>query len=478
MYKKDDLPMWDKLSLETAIEEQKSIVDRVLEPEVHLTDMGNAARLAFRHGHNLRYCHPWNKWLVWDGTRWVADDTAAVYRMARETVRSIYTEAALKQDQEVRKAIAKHAVASENRIRLTAMIMLAQSEEGIPILPNDLDQDPWLLNCVNGTVDLTTGELKPHRREDLITKTTGVIYDRNAKAPLWEKFLHDIMDGNVNLINFLQRAAGMSLAGVIKDHILLVCYGTGRNGKSTFLEILQATMGDYGMNAAPDLLLSRQGQRHPTEVADLFGKRFVAAIETDEGCRLNEALVKYITGGDTIKARRMREDFWQFKPTHTLWLATNHKPVIRGTDLAIWSRLKLIPFTVTFDETTGRSPDKDLPKKLLTELSGILTWAVEGCIAWQKDGLGVPDEVKRATDGYRAEQDVIGAFIEECCIVSHMLRAYASDLYQTYVKWCSENGETPLSQRKFAERLTEKGFKGGERSTGGRMAWLGIGLRD
>ena len=436
------------------------------------TDLGNAERLIAAHGSDLRYCHPWKKWLVWDGSRWREDDTADVMRRAKTTVRAMYAEAAHIEDDKQRREFLKFVMRSEHHARLEAMTALAASEPGIPVLPAALDTNPWLLNCANGTVDLRSGELMPHRRDDMLTKVVNIEYDASAKCPRWMQFLYEITAGDESLISFLQRAAGYSLTGETSEHVLFILWGSGRNGKSTFLNILLQITGEYGMTAAPDLLLAR-GDRHPTELADLAGRRLVVAVESGEGRRLNEALVKQLTGGDTIKARRMREDFWQFNPTHKLWLATNHRPRVRGTDLAIWSRLKLIPFCVSFTE---ERQDKQLIHRLRNELTGILRWCVEGCLAWQREGLGVPEVVETATDAYRSEQDVLAAFLGDCCIVNPAAKAAARDLYETYVTWCRDNGEHVLSQREFGMRLAERGL---ERFRGGRAGafmWRGLGL--
>lgn len=287
------------------------------------------------------------------------------------------------------------------------MVTLAESEPGIPVLPGELDRDPWLLNVKNGTVDLRTGELRPHKRDDLITKIVPVEYDSEASCPTWLAFLNRIMDGNERLIAFLQRAAGYSLTASTQEQCFFLLYGTGANGKSVFLTTLLAVMGDYGIQAAPDLLLAKSGESHPTEVADLFGARLVVATETEAGRRLAENLVKQHTSGDRLKARFMRQDFFEFEATFKIWLATNNKPIVKGTDYAIWRRIKLIPFTVTIPP---EERDKSLPAKLRQELHGILAWAVQICLEWQKYGLNEPQEVTAATCAYRDEQDILGSW--------------------------------------------------------------------
>jgi putative DNA primase/helicase len=223
-----------------------------------------------------------------------------------------------------------------------------------------------------------------------------------------------------------------------------ILWGKGRNGKSTFLNTLRTLLASYAMKAPSELLMVSHNDRHPTERADLCGKRFVTAIETEQGRRLAEVFVKEATGGDPIRARRMREDFWEFQPTHKVFLATNHKPIITDTDTAIWERIRLVPFTVTIPPA---EIDTALPEKLEAELPGILNWALQGCMTWQQDGLGLPDEVKDATAGYRSEMDVLGQFIDECCLVGPNYRVKAHDLYDTYKQWCTEHGESFDVQR-------------------------------
>ncbi len=438
----------------------------------HLTDVGNAQRLIGRHGRNLRYCHPWSKWLYWDGRRWALDQVGAVERLAKDTARSILTEAAEEEDGKQRKAIVGFAFQSESASRIAAMMRLAQSEEGIPTLPNELDVDPWLLNCPNGTLDLRTGELRKHRREEFITKLCPVRYDPAATAPRWYAFLGRIFDSNERLIQYTKRLAGYCLTGDVSEQILVIFYGTGANGKTTYLETLLALQGeDYSIKAPQDLLMAKRGDSHPTERADLFGKRLVTCIETADNRRLAESLVKELTGGDTIRARRMREDFWQFGATHKIILATNHKPVIRGTDQAIWRRIRLVPFQVAIPD---KEQDKGFPGKLRDELPGILAWCVQGCLDWQRDGLDCPDEVKAATADYREEQDILGAFLEECTVQVVGATVRASSLYEVYRKHCERNGENPLGRRNFGTTMTERGFK---RFTANGVWYKGLDLK-
>jgi putative DNA primase/helicase len=433
-----------------------------------LTDLGNAERLVDQHGDDLRYCHPWGKWASWNGTRWKIDDTGEVERRAVETVRSIYAEAEDADDSDGRKRIARHAAASESRARIEGMVALARSM--VPVRPEDLDADPLLLNCANGTVDLRTGKLREHRREDLITKLAPVKYDPDAQASTFEKVLARILPSEA-LRRFVQRVIGYAAAGTVLEEILVILYGVGANGKSTLVNILMDALGDYAIQAAPELLLAKRGS-HPTELTDLFGRRFVASIEVDEGRRLAESLVKQLTGRDRIRARRMREDYWEFSPTHTVFLATNHRPEVRGTDHAMWRRIKLVPFEVAIPE---EEQDKQLPAKLRDELPGVLAWIVRGCLDYQREGLGEPEEVKTATQGYRSEMDVLAAFIEDRCVIHPNASAGATPLYRAYKDWCEEAGEDRLTQTKFGRRLKERGFRNEKAQT---VTWYGIGLRD
>jgi putative DNA primase/helicase len=439
-------------------------------PDYNCTDLGNAERFIAQHGANVRYCYAWSRWLAWSGLRWERDESGRVHRLAKETVRGIYQEAAAAPAEDRRKDLAKHAARSEAEAKIRAMLELAKSE--VPISPDELDADPWLLNFPNGTLDLRTGELREHRREDLLTKIAGADYHPNAEAPLWAATLERVLPSPA-LRAFFKKLCGYAITGDVSEHILAVLYGTGANGKSTSLNALLEAAGDYGMQAAPDLLVAKKGA-HPTEVADLFGKRLVASIEVEDGRRLAESLVKQLTGGDKVRARRMRQDFWQFDPTHKVFMAVNHKPEVRGTDTAIWRRIRLIPFTETIPPG---EQDKKLPEKLRGELSGILAWAVEGCLEWQREGLQAPEEVRKATGQYRSEMDVTGAFLQDECEIGPNYREPFTTVYKRYEEWCEEGGERAETRRKFNARLKERGrFEARRSGPGGANEWHGLRL--
>jgi putative DNA primase/helicase len=441
------------------------------EERFNLTDLGNAERFVALHGEDVRYCYPWRKWLVWSGARWEPDDSGTVHRLAKVTVRSIYQEAAEAESESRRKELGKHATGSEAEARIRAMLELAKSE--VPVSPHELDRDPWVLNCRNGTVDLVgSGELTAHRREDLITKIAPLEHHPDADAPTWRATLERVLP-NAEIRAFFKRLCGYALTGSTAEHVLPILYGTGANGKSTVLNALLDTLGDYATQAAPDLLIAKRNS-HPTELADLFGMRLVAAIEVEDGRRLAESLVKQLTGGDRVKARKMRQDFWEFEPTHKVFMAVNHKPTVRGTDTAIWRRIRLIPFT---EYIPPEEQDKRLPEKLRKERAGILAWAVEGCLEWQREGLQAPDEVRKATGEYRIEMDVLGAFLRECCATASDYKVSAKDLYDCYKLWCGETGERHETQRKFVSQLNERGrFERKRSGASGTYEWHGLQL--
>ena len=439
--------------------------------DFNLTDLGNAERLVHHFGKDIRYCHAWQKWLIWDGVRWSIDKSDQIRQLAKKVIRKIYTEAEKTVDSGKRKAIATHAMKSEAANHIRAMIELAKSD--VPITPEELDRDPWLLTCTNGTIDLRTGALLGHQRDHFITQLAPVEYDGNAECPRWHAFLKRVMDGNGNLISFLQQAIGYSLTGENTEQCLFILYGSGANGKSTFLQTLNSMLGDYAKQTPTETLLVKQKGAIPNDVARLKGARFVTASEAESDQKLAESLIKQMTGGDTISARFLHQEWFDFEPTHKVFLGTNHKPVIKGTDHAIWRRIRLIPFEITIPENER---DQSLLNKLRDELSGILAWAVRGCSDWQKNGLGIPEEVKSATDTYRGEMDALAEFLNDCCQVDSASKTTSKDIYAAYSTWCEDNGEDPLKQRSFALRLKEKGFKQIRIGASGTRGWRDLRL--
>ena len=445
------------------------------------TDLGNAERLAALHGRDLRFVrYRGNKgdWHIWTGQRWALDNIGVVQSRAKSTVRGMYGEASEIQDDGARSELVKHARKSESSQRIAAMLDLAKSERPIPIPSTVLDNRPWLLNVKNGTIDLRIGELRPHCRDDYLTKVCDVAYDPAATPPRWEKFLSEIMGGNKELIEFLQRLMGMCLTGDISEHVFPIFYGAGRNGKNTFLDVFLAFMGDYANPAPASLLVSRRNaSEHPTDVASLWGKRLVIASETEEGAALKASLVKSLTGDGFLEARFMHKDYFKFPRTHKTILMTNNKPLIRDRSDAMWERVKLVPFTQQF---RGDRADRRLPEKLKLEYPGILRWAVEGCLKWHKQqSLAIPEEVAQATRQYQSEEDPIAEFLEDCCTVSADQRSTRREIWFAYTQWAEHVGERPLPQKAFYARLRDGGFKDARFKVGvvSVRGFLGLGVR-
>ncbi len=435
------------------------------------TDLGNAERLASFCGLDLRYVYAWDSWLCWTGQAWQRDVSGEILRRSRDTVRATAAFASAIPDKEPRERLFRHALRTESAGKLAAMVAL-----GRPLLyvdPGLLDQRPWLFNCANGTIDLRRGALRAHRRADLLTKISPVHFDPRAMCPRWDAFLDRVMDGNDELIGFLQRAVGYSLTGSTREQVLFLLWGIGANGKSTFIDIVRELVGGYAVQAEFSTFLKQDSDSVRNDIARLVGSRFVAAVEAESGRPLAEAMVKQMTGGDFVTARFLFKEYFEFKPTFKVWLAANHKPTIRGTDHGIWRRIRLIPFVVTIPEDER---DPDLVSKLREELPGILAWAVRGCTAWQRDGLGQPKEVREATDNFRDEMDALGGLLDEHCVIDPQASVRSSDLYLAYKKWAEENGERVLSKKAVAMRLTERGF-GRFKGTRGARCWSGLRLR-
>lgn len=440
--------------------------------ELHLTDLGNAQRLVRQQGHRMRFVNG-RGWFVWNESHWGLDRTGEAMRATKTVVRQMHEEAAKVDDDRDRQALARWALQSESTQRLRAMVQLAETEAEVSVAPDELDRDPWLLNVTNGTIDLRTGTLRPHDPVDMMTRVAPVDYVPEAQAPTWMAFLDRVMGGDQELVSYLQRCVGYSLTGMTTEQVLLFLWGLGANGKSTFVNAILDMMGPYAKQADPQLLLARNGDVHPTNMADLAGSRMVVCSEVDEGRPLAEVVVKQLTGGDRVKARFLYADFFEYQPTHTLWMAANHRPVVKGTDYAIWRRIKLVPFNVTIPE---HERDGNLPEKLRAELPGILAWAVQGCLEWQQRGLDDPATVRKASAQYKADMDLLGQFLEECCEVGAERGADAKDVYRRYVEWCSANGLTPMAKQSFGRRMGERGL-GSVRGAGNKAVYASVALR-
>lgn len=437
------------------------------------TDLGNAARLVEAHGLDLRYVPAWKTWLCWDGKRWKRDATNAVYRRAQDTVRGMYTAAGQIEDEAKRKAAVAWAMKTESRERLDAMIALARNDAEIVLTPEQLDADGWLLNCLNGTVELRTGELREHRREDLLSHLAPVEFTPKSSGSWREHITKVLPNGNVR--RQVQRDMGRALVGATLEESLAIWHGTGANAKTTTARAVLSTLGDYADRAAPNLLIQSKHERHPTEIADLYGKRLVFSVEVDQGKQLAEALMKDLTGGDVKKARFMHQDFFSFEQTFSLVLIVNHKPVITTSDEGTWRRVRLIPWEYRIPENERRPQDEVL-SELVADSGAILAWLADGLKDWQRDHTWIAPEVRALNEAYRAEMDVLGGFIEECCALGPRHNVAKASLYTAYECWCKDAGETAVTKMTFTQRLRQRGIAD-RKGTGGVREYMGIGLR-
>lgn len=438
-----------------------------------LSDTGIAHRVVALAGHRLRYVADWKRWLVWTGQRWEHDVTGEVARAVAEVGRDLQVEGAFQEDPGTRKALlGAGSRARSARGTRDVGVMLA-TLPGMYVRVADLDADPLLLNVANGTLDLRTGTLRPHDPADLLTKQATAAYDPALEPGAFATFLERIQP-DPGMRDFLARLLGHALEGRVTEHLLPICYGDGANGKSVLAEAVLAALGDYGITTEPGLLLER-GETHATGVADLAGRRLAVTHEVDAGRRLAEATVKRLTGGDRLKARRMREDWWEFTPQHSVVMLTNHRPAVAGDDAAIWRRLRVVPFDVV---VPAEEQDPHLAERLRSDaLPEILAWLVDGHQAWRDLGLAEPAAVRDATAAYRAESDHLSRFLDECCLVGAHYHVGATDLFTAWTRWCAEQGVDGGSQTSFGSTLARRGF--GDRTVGGgRKQRLGLALLD
>ncbi|GAB7070419.1 hypothetical protein H7J06_24590 [Mycobacterium hodleri] len=422
---------------------------------VHRGQARMAYRMAARYAGELLFVNGLG-WHHWDGTRWCADVRGVAKRNVLAELRTALAESL--DDKELRADVRK----CESASGVNGVLDLASALEPFAYAVADLDADAHLLNVANGVLDLHSMELGDHRPADKITKVCRGAYNDDTTAPVWEAFLNRVLPDEATR-EFVQRLVGVGLLGAVHEHVLPIFTGTGANGKSVWDKAIRWTLGDYACTAEPDLFMHREGA-HPTGEMDLRGVRWVAVSESEKDRRLAEATMKRLTGGDTIRARRMRQDFVEFKPSHTPLLITNHLPRVSGDDPAIWRRLRVVPFDVVIPDD---EQDRQLDDRLQLEADGILTWIIDGYKAYTERGLDEPASVRVATDAYQKASDAVARFIDECCTTSSpVLQSTTSQLFDEWEKWRIADGAEPISLKAFGQAITDKGYPAGRPSNG------------
>jgi putative DNA primase/helicase len=435
------------------------------------TDSGNAELIATKFPDRLRFDHRRGRWLLWMDNRWVEDREGAVFRLAKAAARERLSNAARITDDGARKQSAAWALQSESRYRLQAALDLAKSTSPISDSGENWDTDQFLLGVRNGIVDLRNGQLRLGRPRDRVAIYTEVSFDAAAQCPCFERFLDEIFLHDCEVTAFIQRAIGYCLSGAVTEQCLFLCHGDGENGKSTFLETIRNVLGDYAHNLPFSAFELVGRSAISNDMASLVSKRFVTAAETSEGARLNEARVKALTGGDRCTARFLYREYFSFDPTAKFWLAFNHKPHVTDDSHGFWRRVRLIPFLAHF---SGNDCDKDILAKLKTEASGILAWAIRGCLLWQQQGLGLPPSIDAATKAYREESDPVAEFLDDRYVISTDAFVESSILRSDYEDWAKQNGEKPLHHRGFSNRLRARGFVNDRSGHNRARGWRGL----
>ena len=419
-------------------------------------DTGNAERLKDLFGDNIRFNYTSNSWMYYDGKRWKHDDTGRMKILADKVVENMKNEKLFLADgvdqEDMEKYRYRHWKDSRNHNK--KVNMMKECEHLLPVTNETFDNDFNLFNVQNGFINLIKGQLSEHERSNYFTKISNVEYTDKADCPKWDEFLDDIFLGNQELVRFIQRAVGYSLSGHTSEQVLFVLYGNGRNGKSVFLDILNEVFGNYSTNIQPQAIMaSKNNSDASPEIAKLDGARLVTTTEPNEGERFDEGLLKQLTGGDRVSARKLYENEFEFTPQFKLWMATNHKPYVRGRDEGIWRRFVIIPFD---KQIPLHEIDRDLTKKLKRELPAIMRWCVDGFLEWQRIGLSEPAIIKEQRDEYRTEMDSISAFIEECCETDYKFKISASELFSAYDNLAKRNNQHKMTNVKFAAEMLKK----------------------
>jgi len=439
--------------------------------EYSLTDQWNAELFHRLNGDKARFNYSENKWMVWDGKCWQYALNGEEIRLAVSTVKHLLDTAANDVDLRRFREVLDWCKQSFSAQGIAKMLRLAQAIN--PIHPNELDTYPMLLNVENGMINLESGEFLEHDRNCYLSKIAPVHYDHAAECPTWMQFLDTVMGGNQEMIAYLQKVVGYALTGKTSEQCMFILYGDGSNGKSTFITTLLDILGDYALNTPKETLMEQKREGIRNDLVRLKGIRFVAAAEGKRSNALDEALVKQLTGGDKITARALYQEYEDFEPEFKIFFATNYKPVVTGADHGIWRRLRPIPFTVRIAD---KDKDSELPAKLLQERAGILNWAIEGCLLWQREGLQSPQVVEDALRQYKSEQDVLSEFIDSNCVTSLGAKVNKTLFHKKYQEYCAVSGADFLSIGKLRKELIHRGFK--ERNYSDGSYWVDVQLAE
>ncbi|NJI16488.1 DNA primase, partial [Staphylococcus agnetis] len=437
-------------------------------------DTGNADRFIDRYGQLYKYSYISNKFYIYDGTKWAVDDRGSIRRLIDEMIEDIKDEKVMHSDDvsedEAREFFQKYY--KKTRGTQAKKNIMNELMHRQPVTPDDFDKDNMLLNVANGYIDLTSRELYPHDITQMFSQIANTDYSEKMQPAVWLDFLNDIFDGDKEVIRYIQKALGYSLTGSTREQVMFILHGKGRNGKSIFVETIAEILGDYSNNMQAKSLMVKKNDNVNTDIARLSKARFVTSSEPNEGFRFDEGLIKQITGGDKVTARFLYAEEFEYTPKFKIWVSTNHKPIIRGTDDGIWRRLVLIPFEVQIPE---EKVDKDLKYKLLREAPAILNWMTEGAYMWMQEGLEMPDKLKDASQSYRTEMDVVEQFIEEKCNRMKGARETGKKLYDEYKVWADENNEYKMDKNKFGKKMKEK-FESKKMNNG--VNYIGIELKE
>lgn len=433
-------------------------------------DTGNADRFIDRYGHLYKHSYITNKFYIYDGQKWKVDDRGAIRKLIDEMIESIKNEKVLHSEdvteEEAREAFQKYY--KKTRGTQSKKNIMNELMHRKTVTPDEFDKDDMLLNVANGYIDLTSRELYKHDINKMFSQIANTDYSEKMQPAVWLDFLNDIFAGNKAVIRYIQKALGYSLTGSTREQVMFILFGKGRNGKSIFVETIAEILGDYSNNMQAKSLMVKKNDNVNTDIARLSKARFVTSSEPNEGFRFDEGLIKQITGGDKVTARFLYAEEFEYTPKFKIWVSTNHKPIIRGTDDGIWRRLVLIPFDVQIPE---EKVDKDLKYKLLREAPAILNWMAEGAYMWMREGLELPEKLKASSKAYRTEMDVIEQFIEDECKRVDDGRVKANELYSVYKNWANENNAYKMSNKDFGQKMKEK-FKSKRMNTG--MYYLGL----